>query len=351
MNGATKKCQIVTLTDDRREAWDEYSDRHPHGTLFHRRAWLDAVSDAFGHENLSLIAVQGEKTVGVLPLFLVRSRLAGSMLISVPYGVGGGILADDEVAAAELFRAARTAAEERDCSSVELRSERATVSGLASIEGYFGFSKELPLNPGECLQQLPRKARAAARNAREKFGLRVTWDSALLPEVWRLYSMSMRRLGSINYPYSFFDSLARRFPDAHWVSVVHWNRQPVAGLLTFLFRDRVMPYFVGTTEPAARCHAANFLYLTLMERAVEQGFHWFDFGRTRIDNHGSFAFKRLNGFEPRTLEYQRYVVAGRSTPRLSPDSSRYRLPRAIWPFLPLRVTQWLGATLARHLPG
>ncbi len=333
------------------EEWDRYVTAHAEGTIFHTMAWRDAVRDAFGHEAFYLIALRENYVVGVLPMVLVASRLAGRLLVSMPYGVGGGILADNDETAAELFAAARRIAEERRCAAIDLRSERAVIPTLPTIDRYVAFRRELPGTSGEVLGWLPRKARAAARNARNKYKLTISYGDEHLPMVWRLYAESMRRLASLNYPFSFFQRLTELTPDRHWVSVVRWGERVVAGLVTFLHRDRVMPYFIGTTDDAKRCSAANFIYLNAMERGVEFGYRVFDFGRTRRDNQGSYDFKRFQGFAPRPLEYQTYTLPGHAALDLSPTNPQFRLARRLWTRLPLCVTRPLGARLSRHVPG
>ncbi len=346
-----RTCQIVTLTPQRCGDWDRYVHAHPEGTLFHTLAWRDAVKGAFGHEDLYLMALNEEGVVGVLPTFLVASRFAGRMLVSVPYAVAGGVIADNQVIAEDLFVRARQVARERRCRTIDLRSERAMLSTVPLVDRYVGFRRELPGSVEEVLPWLPRKARAAARNARNKYRLTVSFGDEHLPQVWRLYSISMRRLASLTYPFTFFERLVELTPGRHWTSMVCWEGRPVAGLLTFLFRDRVMPYFIGTTARAKQCSAANYIYLTAMERGVEQGYRVFDFGRSRRDNTGSYDFKRFNGFSPRPLCYQLYTQAGFAEPNLTPTNPTFRLARRLWPHLPLWITQRLGNRLARHIPG
>ena len=344
-------CTVSTLRPEDRGRWDALVRQTPGGTLFHTLAWRDAVAGAFGHESVYLLARRSGRPVGVLPLFHVRSRIAGHMLVSVPYGVGGGVVAEDEEAAVTLFDAARAIARERHCPTIDLRSERAAISGVPVVDRYVGFERPLPSRAEDVLAWLPQKARAAARNARDKYGLSVDYGDEHLREVWRLYSLSMRRLASLTYPFSFFERLVANTPGRHWVSLVRWRGRPVAGLVTFLFNDRVMPYFIGTTAEARRCSAANFTYLEAMERAVRSGYRVFDFGRSRRDNAGSFDFKRFNGFSPRPLNYQLYTAAGGAAPDLSPGSGRFRLARRVWPHLPLSLTRFVGARVARHIPG
>lgn len=331
--------------------WDTYVNAHGNGTIFHTMAWCTAVRDSFGHNDICLMATRGNRIVGVLPMFQVASRLVGRMLVSVPYGVGGGIIADDNDTTTALFEAAKRIADERRCTTIDLRSEHAAVPTLPIVERYAGFRRELPDDPGEVLGWLPRKARAAARNARNKYRLTVSFGDEQLKEVWRLYSINMRRLASLTYPFAFFERLVANTPDRHWVSIVRWNGLPVAGLVTFLFKERVMPYFIGTTDVARRCGAANFIYLTAMERAVECGYRDFDFGRSRLDNTGSYDFKRFNGFKPRLLEYQTYTAPGHTAPDLSPGNPKFRVARRVWPYLPLWVTRVVGARVARHITG
>jgi len=347
----SEECRIVALSSEPRADWDRYVLDHPDGTLFHTLGWRDAVAETFGHEELYVLATRGGRIVGVLPMFQVNSRFGGRMLVSVPYGVGGGILADDDETVAALFAHARRVAEERDCRVIDLRSERAMVPDLPIIDRYVGFGRELPDRPEDVLGWLPRKARAAARNACNKYKLTVSFGDEHLEEVWRLYSISMRRLASLTYPFAFFKRLVAATPDQHWTCVVRWNGPTVAGLVTFLFRDRVMPYFIGTTDDAKRCSAANFIYLVTMERAVEEGYRIFDFGRSRRDNTGSYDFKRFHGFEPRPLGYQCYTRPGYAPPNLTPANPAFALARRVWPHLPLRLTQIVGCRLAKHIPG
>ena len=281
----------------------------------------------------------------------VRSALAGRLLVSVPYGTYGGILADDAAADAGLTHAATRLADEVGARVLELRSAEANAPGLEPVAGYVSFARQLPLHPNEVPGFFPKRARAAARHARERDGVVVQHDRNLLPIVWQLYCRSMRRIGSINYPYRFFEQLAGRFGNHAWVSVAWKDEQPVCGTLSLVFRDTVMPYILGADD-RIRCEgAANLLYQAVIERAVRSGLHRFDYGRSRADNHGACGFKKNQGFEPQPLGYQRYVPAGQVAPNLKPSNPKFAFARQLWPRLPLPVARWLGARLSRSIPG
>lgn len=346
------------------QAWNACVAAHPQGTLFHTLAWRNAVSGAFEHPPCYLAAYRGGRIVGVLPLFKIASRLAGTLLVSVPYAVYGGALADDEQTYETLLDGACALAERCDAQWIDIRSAQARWPQLPILERYVTFRKQLPSRAEDVLSQMPRKARAAARTARDRFGLEVQFDDRQLDEVWGLYSRNMRRLSSLNYPRRFFQLLLEQTPAspadclapdgtqaAHLVQTVRLKGRIIAGLVSFIYRGTLMPYFAGCDDRYERCHPNNFLYMSLMERGVDLGCRDFDFGRSRIDNGGAYNFKRFQGFEPTPLQYQYVVPKGGRAPDLHPGNPRLELARRVWPRLPLAVTRPLGAWLAKSIPG
>lgn len=343
--------RVERLTWGREPGWNQFVNDHSEATVFHTLAWRNAVRASFKHDTEYLLAIRDNRIEGVLPLFLLRGPVIGRMLVSVPYAVGGGIIAQNPEAAAALISAARRTANDHNCSSVDLRSSKASVPDVVVNTRYLSFERELPENVEDVAEWLPRKARAVVRNAHSKFGLTCESEPDSLRVVWELYCRNMRRLASINYPYRFFESLKREFGDQCWLSVVRRDGRPVAGLLTLTFRERVVPYFFGCEPDARTCGAANLIYFNVMEKGVADGFRIFDFGRSRRDNTGSCDFKRFHGFEARPLEYQRITLTASRPVDLTPTNPALGLIRSIWPRLPMSVTRPAGEFLSQYIPG
>jgi len=345
------ECEVFELSSVENNQWNCFVRNSTDGSIFHTTAWMGAVQAAFGHRDASLLAKRGTEIVGVLPLGEVRSLLGGKMLVSVPYGIYGGLLTNDPGAKETLLTATAELAVERHARCVELRSPRAAWPRVPVVDRYVTYRKRLPDRSVDCLGALPRKARAAARAAREKYRLSVTVDDTHLESVWRLYCRTMRRLRSLNYPLRFFRELVSRTPGQHAVSLVSHGGRPIGGLVTFDFHGVAMPYFVGVDERFRKFNVYNYLYLAAMEHAVDMGCHTFDFGRSRRDNVGSCTFKKNQGFEPEPLEYQCYAPPGRTAPNLTPSNSRFAVARYLWPALPPSITRPLGSWLTRQIPG
>lgn len=344
----TEAIQLRLHQSTEADAWRDYVFRHASATVFHRLAWSRAVQRAYGHRPLHQTAWVRGRLVGVLPLFLVQSIFVGRVLVSVPYATYGGILADSDAGARALLGAADDWARKLDAQYVELRHRETNALPLAEIGGYDTFRKELPATAEEVLPSLPRKTRAAARK-----GI-ATLEAAFGPEwldpIHDLYAQTLRRLGSPNYRRSLFHALRDAYGDDCVCLVVLDGGRPIAGVVSFVFRDEIVPYFSGSLPEGMRKQANNVLYVRLMEYAVRRGLRRFDFNRTRRDNHGPYAFKRHHGFEPSPLHYQVSLHKAKQRPNLSPSNSKYALAGKVWRRLPLWLTRSAGAEITKWIP-
>ena len=100
----TDDIQIRMASESDAATWDDYVLAHPQGTFFHRYGWKRLIESTYGYAGHYLFAQRAGRPCGVLPLGEVRHLLFGHSLISVPFCVYGGVLADD--------RAVREALEE-----------------------------------------------------------------------------------------------------------------------------------------------------------------------------------------------------------------------------------------------
>jgi FemAB-related protein (PEP-CTERM system-associated) len=325
----------------------------PGASFFHLSGWRRAVERVFGHESRDLVALRGEELVGVLPL--MRSPglgLARAAHISMPYGVYGGPCGDSPEIELALVRAAVARAERERVGRLELRCQEELPGGLELERSdlYATFVQELPASPGEVLGSLPKKARAEARKARQRHGLRLTEGRWYLEDLSRLFQVNKRQLGSPALPLLWFQTLLDVFGERVRVHLVQRGSLPVAAVMSFLWRDTLMAYYAGSAPDADReLSASNFMYMALREWAVEQGLRRFDFGRSRTDS-GAYRFKEHQGFSARPLPYSFHLVRDRERPSFHPSNPRTQVLRDTWARLPAALTRRLSQHLSRYLP-
>jgi FemAB-related protein (PEP-CTERM system-associated) len=339
---------IQPLQDLDRGAWDSFVREHPQGTFFHLSGWQRVLKRAFGHRSYYLVARQDANLVGVLPLARVKSLLFGDALISTPFCVYGGAVGTPQAVIALEDRAAALA-RELQVDHLELRNRtvtRAVADAWPVKELYVTFRRSLDPDPEKNLAAIPRKQRAEVRAGLKNL-LQTEFDSNTR-RFFDIYSRSVRALGTPVFARRYFDVLREEFgADCEIATVTHEGR-PLASLMTFWFRNEVLPYYGGGLPAARALSGYDYLYWDLMCRAVQRGCQIYDFGRSKLDT-GPFKYKKHWGFEPAPLPYAYHLVRRTTLPNLSPTNPKYHRAIEAWKRLPLPVTQWVGPWFARYL--
>jgi len=326
--------------------WDQFVYSCPEATFFHRAGWKTVIERAIGHRTRFLYAESDGRIEGVLPLAEVRSTLFGHTLVSLPFCVYGGVAADTPRARSALDRAAIALAEQWRVDHLEYRSRIPCHPDWAHSDLYVTFRKAIQPDVEKNLNEIPRKQRAMVRKGiKAELGSEIDEGTA---RFFAAYSESVHRLGTPVLPRRYFNALREVFgSDCEVLTVSHRGRL-VASVMSFYFRDEVLPYYGGGTEMAREIAGNDFMYWELMRRACERGIRWFDYGRSKRGT-GSFDFKKNWGFEPQALHYEYRMVRGARIPEVNPLNPKYRLLIKMWRRLPLGLANWIGPMIAKSL--
>ncbi|MCB1737183.1 MAG: FemAB family PEP-CTERM system-associated protein, partial [Gammaproteobacteria bacterium] len=315
-------------------------------TFFHLSGWQRVIHATLDHRTDYLYAERDGAIVGVLPLGQVRSRLFGNALTSVPFCVYGGVAADDAEAAAALQARAIAIAGERGVDHLELRHLDERNPDWPRKDLYVTFRKQISADDDANMKAIPRKQRAMVRKGIEA-GLVGEVDTDV-ERFFLAYSESVRNLGTPVMPKRWFAALKAEFGDACELLVITHEGRLVAGVMSFYFRDEVLPYYGGGNDLARELKGNDFMYWEVMRRAAARGVRVFDYGRSK-QGTGSYSFKKNWGFEPQPLFYEFHLVEASELPDVNPLNPKYRMFIAAWQRLPLGLSRMLGPWLARNL--
>ncbi|GHT82231.1 peptidoglycan bridge formation protein FemAB [Betaproteobacteria bacterium] len=341
---------IRTLTAEDAPRWDAFVRATPAATFFHLSAWQGIIGDVFGHKTFFLYAERNSEIVAVLPLVEVKSLLFGHALTSSPFCVYGGIAAAadaGEAAIAALEAEAEVLASWLGAGHLEYRNLAQRHADWPRQEIYVTFRKEILPEVEANMLAIPRKQRAMVRKG-IKNGLVSTVD----PDIERffaVYADNVLRHGTPALPKHFFTRLKSEFGDGCEVlTITDPAGEVLSSVLSFYFRNEVLPYYAGDYVKARDLAANDFKYWELMRRACERGFTLFDYGRSKVGS-GPWHFKKNWGFEPQPLSYEYRLYTRRSVPQNNPLNPKYRLFIALWKRLPLRVANAIGPRIVRNL--
>ncbi len=327
--------------------WDAFVNNCAQATFFHRSGWKPVIEQAFGHKTWFFLAECDGQIQGVLPVAQIKSRLFGHTLASLPFCVYGGIAADTEGARVALDAACQKLASDLGVGHLEYRNLTPVHHpDWIRKELYVTFRKEILPDDEQNMQAIPRKQRAMVRK-----GIKAELQSELDDDVERFfhaYSTSVHRLGTPVFSKKFFRLLKQTFAQDCEVLTITRNGRTISSVLSFYFRDEVLPYYGGGTGEAREVAGNDFMYWELMRRACERGYKIFDFGRSKVGT-GAFDFKKNWGFEPQALYYEYQLHKAKAVPDTNPLNPKYQLFIKAWQRMPLWLANAIGPHIVKNL--
>ena len=178
-------------------------------TFFHRAGWQQVIEDVFRHRTHFLYAERGGRIEGVLPLAHVKSLLFGNALVSLPFAVYGGVVADTPRGGdGARGRGAGAGASGSVSITSNCATSRARHPDWPTQDLYVTFRKEILPDVEANMLAIPRKQRAMVRKG-IKNGLRSEIDAA--PDrFFALYADNVHRHGTPALPQALLRGAAAR---------------------------------------------------------------------------------------------------------------------------------------------
>ena len=328
-------------------AWDSYVKSHSEGTFFHLSGWQKVIQDSFEHPCYFLYAESNDGICGVLPLVEVKSALFGHALVSTPFCVYGGAIADSNDIKRLLEKKAIALSEKLAVDYLELRYLDEQDNGMLLKQAHTTFGCELAEDDEKILANVKKKQRAVIRHS-IKNELTAEYSNGF-DNFYHLLSESYRNLGTPIFSKKYFSNLVQAFGSDVDIAVIKDKEGcPSTAVMNFYFNDTVLPYYGGGNSDSRYIKSADFMYYQVMCNARSNGYTRFDFGRSKNDS-GPFKYKKNWGMEPRPLHYYYHLVKADDLPNLSPNNPKYRMFISMWQKLPLKVSQMVGPFLSKYL--
>lgn len=341
---------VKQLTPSEYEQWDSYVKNHQQGSFFHLSGWQQVIAKSFHHDCYFLYVELDGNIAGVLPLVEVKSKLFGHALISTPFCVYGGAIAESPALVRQLEKEACQLAEKLSVDYLELRYQEEQDSLLLLKQAHSTFGCELAEDSEHILATIKKKQRAVIRHSlKNELTFSLESGKANLKDFYQLLSTSYRNLGTPIFTESYFTNLVDVFGDNVDIAVIkNKDNQLSSAVMNFYFNGKVLPYYGGGNDSARGLKSADFMYYQVMCNASERGFNWYDFGRSKNDS-GPYKYKKNWGMEPKSLYYYYHLVNAKELPNLSPNNPKYKLFIELWQKLPLKVSQFIGPFLSKYL--
>ena len=342
---------IRLYREDDRAKWDSYVMNTRNAVCYHLAGWKDVIEKSFRQTAWYMLSEDDDCRInGILPLIQLKSAFFGNFMVSLPYFNYGGVCADTDEIRDQLIRSAVSCARENGAEHIELRHVRSMDNEWQVKTSKVSMRLALPQNPDELWKSFTTKLRTRVRGPMKK-GMHVTLGKEeSLNDFYSVFSVNMRDLGTPVYSKEFFRHILRTFSDSTWICTVYMeNKKPVASGFLVGFKDTLEIPWASSLRQYNYQSPNMLLYWSVLKFACEQGYHFFDFGRS-TPGEGTYQFKEQWGATPVQLFWHYWLKNGGPLPELNPKNTRYRLAIEIWKKLPVGLTKLIGPAIVKNLP-
>jgi serine/alanine adding enzyme len=344
---------IDPITDKR---WDAFITNHPESTIFHHSAWARVLIDIYQCCPAYYVLENGHGEISAAaPFMWLKSPITGKRLICLPQSELCFPLAYREEDLGELMTGIRDELNGDRSSYMEIRGwGRLGNPNQFNLKEHSYFLTHV-INLDSDLQniraKMDRNGRYNLRYAEKKpIAVRMGQDEHDLREFYRLTTITRKRHNLLPQPYRFFKSIYDNLiiPGHGYLLIAELMGKVAAANMYFCFKDTVFHEF-NAQDPNYFEYRPNYLLVwKAIERACQESYRYYNFGRTHRENQPLSAFKKHWGSEETTLTYCYYPdVHGTST--ISQSSNIYRAYTTINKLMPPFLLKFAGEFIFRHM--
>lgn len=350
--------EIKMIDRNESDVWDEYVYAHPRSTLYHLYGWKNVIEKTYRHKTYYLMAVRDDGSpAGVLPLTHLRHFIFGNSLISIPFFDLGGVLSDDEDTEIAILNKAMELGEKLKAENLELRHirpissldfEALEKSGIVQTLSHKVLMRlELPESSEILMKSFKSKLRSQIKKPVKEGLESKIGGPELLDEFYDVFLINMRDLGSPVHSKRLMKNVLEEFSGKARIIIVHKENQPMACSFVIGFKDILENPWASALREYSRLSPNMLLYWAMLEYACENGYKYFDFGRSTPDE-GTYKFKKQWGSKPTSLNWQYIFLNGMPGYEVS-ESSKFGKAVEYWKKLPVSVTRVIGPVIRKHI--
>ena len=296
--------------------WDEFVIRHPKSTIFHHSVWFRVLHDRY-QRNVSCYVLEtgnGEVRAGI-PLIDIPSKIMGKRLDCLPCSEYCYPLVYSSEDLLQLLEAVKEIILLKPDYFCEIKGWEDLISpneiGFVESSQYLHHVRALKDSPEGLRAELEENyhlKRNLKKAERSKITIRDADGDDDLKRFLQLSVKTRRRHNLFPWPFQYIKSICRHVIAAGYgfLLLAEFDGRVVAGSLYLCFKDRATLKINASDKRYAKLRANYLITMKAMERACYEGYKYFDFGITHLDNSGLIAFKKQWGSNESQINYYTY---------------------------------------------
>lgn len=352
------KVHIIDPSSDSR--WNDFVEKHPLGCIFHHSVWKEVLEKTFPQlKSFYFIAEDSDASIrGAIPFFWVNSWITGSRFVSLPFSLYCDPLVETQRIFNLLIKDIVEKQRQIDAGFIVIRtrfvSDLFTDTDFKQFIGYKNHTLILDSSLEAIKGSFHRSCVRQRINRAEQSHVTVT-EACSESDVkcfYDLYYITRKKIGFPPQPYRFYRNMWDILYPRNMLGILiaKYQDQPVSSLLFLKYKQRVHAEYMGTDDNFLD-HSPNILlFWKAIQLVKAEGYRFFDFGGSAINNLNLIAFKRRWGTVEEDISHYYFPNIKGLSSELE-QSVKYKLLTKLSPKLPDRIFKWTGQLLYRHLGG
>lgn len=336
------------IDDSMKGQWEEYVRKNPFAIAWQSCEWLDVLKKHYNFEFFPIAAFDNSEISGILPLYRLNTFFDKNILVSVPYAVAGGIVADNEDTSAALLNEAIGLYRKYNCSKIILKHYKKKIDADLATDDNF-YNRELSLSAGvDDIWNNLHDTNKQCIEAADKHILSLEYPSGNIDLFFDLLLRHHHRMGVPCVGKKWIKSLVES--GMYSIALLRKDNVLVAGTVVKVFKKTVSLPF--TCLPSGRPEAEIFaysLYWRLIKHFEAQGFEIFHSGRIP-QNDQTNSYRLGWGGKKYGYYYQYYPDPGTRTEYSVKRGRKRKLFESVWKILPRFGVNMLGPHIVKHFP-
>lgn len=300
------------LSPARYVQWKSFILNHKDAAFFHTIKWMKMLKrNGIGDPLYLLLKDDSENIIGIFPLYLINLFPFGQGLTSLTNCNGPLLLNnyDNKKIFFEVFKTLEEKVEKYNVSYLKIRLQNTSPFNSFVPKKYLMYNEYCTffLDLSEGIEKIfknriHKKTRTAIRKA-IKLGVEIITELPRMETYWKFYENTMiRNKGIINKNRKNLFKLIWKelVPKKDFITLTAmYKGKPVAGIMGFLFRDKVHVWYNSSYSQFLYLNVNQLLYWKLIEEAIYMGYKHLDFGSTPLNtSEGHYFFKFRFGGKP-----------------------------------------------------
>lgn len=347
-----RSMKIRPAGDADKDRWDEFVFKLS-DSPYHLYQWKEILKRVYRYECKYLIAEKKQGISGIFPLALIRSKLFGIRICSLPFSdYGAPLLSSDkkDYSLLNLFLD-NISSHIRRADYLEIRSPTQS-NVMACLERNLqrGNAKYVTfmINLNKPFEEIwkydfDKNLRNAIRKAiKNKIKVIENDFEESCHDFYRTYILAMKRLGSPPHRKEFFKACYDLLGDKHVkLFIATMSRKVIGGVFAFLGRYTLYPAYESIVPKYKNLNPASLIFCRMIEWGCENNYRFFDFGRT-LHGSGVYHFKKQWGGKEKILPY---YYLGKKIPHRDPREQYSHISRLWSKMVPAPLTEKIGPVI------